>query len=229
MQCGVCGSREGFTVKQVLWQQLVDEWQLSPYEAEYINAQQGQNCVCCRSNLRSVALAQAIRSYLKTDLLLRDIHAHEFFQSSKKLLEINEAGKISPLLRTLPGYHFGAYPEVDMHALPFPDESFDLVVHSDTLEHIANPVHALKECRRVLRIGGALCFTVPIVIGRMSRDRAGLPKSYHGREADNREDYVVHTEFGADVWTYLFNAGFSQIEMNTFGYPAGISLLARKT
>lgn len=38
--------------------------------------------------------------------------------------------------------------------MPYPNTSFDLVVHSDVLEHIENPIQALKESRRVLRPGG---------------------------------------------------------------------------
>ena len=33
------------------------------------------------------------------------------------------------------------YPEVDMHYLNDLGQQYDLVVHSDTLEHVDNPVH----------------------------------------------------------------------------------------
>ena len=42
-----------------------------------------------------------------------------------------------------------------MAQLSFDASSFDLVVHSYTLEHVDNPVAALSECRRVLLPGGA--------------------------------------------------------------------------
>ena len=35
-------------------------------------------------------------------------------------------------------------------------------------------------CRRVLKPEGALCFTVPKIVGRLTRSRDGLPKSYNG-------------------------------------------------
>jgi ubiquinone/menaquinone biosynthesis C-methylase UbiE len=144
------------------------------------------------------------------------------------VLELNEAGSLSPVLRTISTYTFGAYPDVDMLALPYPDNSFDLVVHSDTLEHVPNPISALRECHRVLKVSGALCFTVPIIVGRMSRSRDGLPKSFHGNEAQSPDDFVVHTEFGADAWTYVSQAGFSRVEFHTVEFPAAIALLARK-
>ena len=40
------------------------------------------------------------------------------------------------------------FPAVDMHALPFHGKAFDLIIHSDTLEHVERPVRALEECRR---------------------------------------------------------------------------------
>ena len=83
----------------------------------------------------------------------------------------------SPILRAMKGHTFGAYPEVDMHALPYPDETFDIVVHSDTLEHVPEPVHALGECKRVLKPNGALCFTVPIIVARLSRSKPCCQKA----------------------------------------------------
>ncbi len=71
-----------------------------------------------------------------------------------------------------------------MHAIPYAAGTFDIVVHSDTLEHVENPVHALAECRRVLKPGGALCFTVPIIVGRLTRNRKGLPPELPGRRCD---------------------------------------------
>jgi ubiquinone/menaquinone biosynthesis C-methylase UbiE len=144
-----------------------------------------------------------------------------------EILEINEAGMLSPMLRNFPRYVFGAYPEVDIHRLPYKDDSFDLVVHSDTLEHVIDPVHALTECRRVLKPGGALCFTVPIVVGRMSRSRAGLPKSRHGASTTTADDFVVQTEFGADAWGYVMEAGFAEVQIHAVEYPAALAFLAR--
>lgn len=44
---------------------------------------------------------------------------------------------------------------------PVPDSTYDYVLASHVLEHIANPIHALVEWRRVLRPGGTLVVVVP--------------------------------------------------------------------
>ena len=46
-------------------------------------------------------------------------------------------------------------------ALPFADESFDLVICLETMEHLMNPYYALIEMRRVLKTGGRLIRSVP--------------------------------------------------------------------
>ncbi|HEX9009622.1 MAG TPA: methyltransferase domain-containing protein [Holophagaceae bacterium] len=226
MRCTVCGSSV-FNSHPVLWDDLIAEWQLSPHEVEYINLQQGMACTNCGSNLRSQALALAIQTYLGSNQLLEQL-VFEPELASKSILEINEAGMLTRHLRVVPRYRFAAYPEVDMHAMMFESSSFDLVVHSDTLEHVAQPIRALAECCRVLRPGGALCFTVPIIVGRLSRDRGGLAPSYHGNPTSHPEDFVVHTEFGADVWTSVILAGFKSVEIVSLNFPAGIALIARK-
>lgn len=224
--CSVCGGKV-FTETAVLWDVLVAQWQLAPAEREYTDRQQGKTCVECGSNLRSIALASAIQSALNSTLLLKELVASPAVQNLS-LLEINEAGNLSSFLRGMPGHQLAAYPAIDMHALPFADESFDFVIHSDTLEHVRQPIRALSECRRVLKTGGWLCFTIPTIVGRMTRSRAGLEPSYHGNPSDTPEDYIVHTEFGADMWTTVLEAGFQNVTINAVEYPAATAMRAQR-
>jgi len=224
MSCGVCGGA-AFTDRPILWPSLISEWQLSPREVAYVDRQQGTTCNRCGSNLRSIALANAIKAYFGEEGALQDIAARG---RSISILEINEAGHLSPILRRFDGHVLAAYPEVDIHRLPYTDGSFDLVVHSDTLEHVINPIHALAECRRVLKSGGGLCFTIPVIVGRMTRSRAGLPLSHHGGPGTIANDYAVRTEFGADAWTYLMEAGFTAVTIHAVAYPAATAFLALK-
>ncbi len=226
LRCSVCGS-DSFRSTPVLWDALAAEWQLSPGERASVDRQQGCNCTGCGSNLRSIALSDALRAATGTELTLRDLVASPA-AADLRLLEINEAGTLGPVLARLPGHRLAEYPAVDMHDLPYPDGSFDLVVHSDTLEHVERPVRALAECRRVLRPGGSLCFTIPVIPGRMTRSRAGLPPSHHGDPAVTHDDYLVHTEFGADMWTFVLAAGFDALGIHAVSFPDATAIRARR-
>jgi SAM-dependent methyltransferase len=57
------------------------------------------------------------------------------------------------------------------HRLPFADSSLDFVLTSHLLEHIADPIAALVEWRRVLRPGGLLFLRVPDHRGEFDRMR----------------------------------------------------------
>jgi SAM-dependent methyltransferase len=222
--CSVCGG-ETFTARPLLWPQLIADWQLSADEVGYIDMQQGCSCNVCGASLRTVALGDALRQALGTDLTLQAVVLRPE-AARLRILDLNGAAAISPVLARLPNYVRSDYPAVDMHALPFGDGSFDVVIHSDTLEHVAQPVRALEECRRVLSPGGCLCFTVPVIVGRMTRSRAGLAKSFHGDPSDTRDDFVVHTEFGADMWCFVMQAGFTRLGINSVGYPAATAITA---
>jgi SAM-dependent methyltransferase len=46
--------------------------------------------------------------------------------------------------------------------LPFPDDTFDLVVSFDVLEHVESVQRSLDEIRRVMRVGGSFIGFVPV-------------------------------------------------------------------
>ncbi len=65
----------------------------------------------------------------------------------------------------LRGEKFGLDPETfclnDVTGLPFDDNSFDVVVMFDVLEHVSNPHEILSEISRVLRSGGCFFSSMP--------------------------------------------------------------------
>jgi SAM-dependent methyltransferase len=224
--CRVCGAAE-IRFNAILWDALIAQWQLAPAEVAYLDRQQGLHCAACGAVLRSMVLAEAIGRCVGHDAPLQRIAENERARQTR-VLQVNQILGVDAALATLPRLRKASYPAFDIMALDLPDGAFDLVVHSDTLEHIAEPRRALAECRRVLATGGYCCFTVPIVVGRLSRSRGGLPKSYHGGPGIELEDFVVHSEFGADIWTYVFDVGFRTCELVALEYPAGIAIRAQR-
>ncbi len=50
---------------------------------------------------------------------------------------------------------------VNIYAMPYPDNTFDAVILSEILEHLDRDVDGLKEVYRVLKPGGVVAITVP--------------------------------------------------------------------
>ena len=196
-------------------------------EVDYINIQQGLSCAACKSNLRSITLAKAILTACDSMSLLMKF-VNSLASRRLKVLEINEAGNLHHVLRRFRNYTFAEYPKVDFHKLPYKDESFDLVIHSDTLEHVDDPSLALRESLRVLRKGGKTVFTTPIIVNRTTRSRKDMSRSFHGGPGDFDLGMLVTHEYGSDFWKFLAEAGFSDIRIVTELYPAGIAFIAIK-
>jgi len=51
--------------------------------------------------------------------------------------------------------------QTDAQNLPYAEESFDIIISCETIEHLQNPLQALKEMARVCRTDGLLYLTTP--------------------------------------------------------------------
>ncbi|MGD0588775.1 MAG: class I SAM-dependent methyltransferase [Thermoplasmata archaeon] len=98
--------------------------------------------------------------------------------------------------------------------LPFRDESFDLVVASHVLEHLYDPVGALKEFSRVLRPGARLSIGVP--------NFDSFPSRAFGRVTYAYLDVPWHLIFFIEggLCRAMKAAGFSPTKVRTIPSPA---------
>lgn len=114
----------------------------------------------------------------------------------------------------------------DVMNLSYADESFDMIVSNDVLEHIPDPGRALRECFRVLKLGGAVLATFPFHPGiDTTRVRATLvgntiehllPAQYHGNPV-SADGSLVFQDFGWDLLDVMTEAGFSSARLEVYG------------
>lgn len=106
-----------------------------------------------------------------------------------------------------PGAPCGRFVNVDLGAQPFAAGTFDLVVTLDVLEHVPDPLAALREIGRTLAPGGRHVFTVPRRPDQPTRARAELvagrlelraPAEYH-HDPTTRAGSLVVTDWGRDL------------------------------
>jgi len=227
-KCPIC-LNDAFRQNKILKERLITEWELSPSETDYINKQQGFHCTSCSSSLRSMTLASGIMNHFSFNLSFQNF-PYSRIGKNLSILEINEACDLHRVLEQCVNYTYAEFPDVDIQNLPYADNTYDVIVHSDTLEHVENSLLGLKECYRVLKEGGVLFYTIPIIYARLSRRRDTLTNSFHGSQEESQgDDYKVWTEYGADFWVEIINAGFNEITLNTIDDLSSIGICAKKT
>jgi ubiquinone/menaquinone biosynthesis C-methylase UbiE/tetratricopeptide (TPR) repeat protein len=104
------------------------------------------------------------------------------------------------------GNAYGAIDYVsDIAALPVPDASFDVVLCTEVLEHVPEPIAALREMARVLRPGGKLILTAPLGSGLHQ-----LPFHFYGGFTPHFYEKFL-PQFGVRVASVVPNGGFYRL------------------
>jgi len=100
----------------------------------------------------------------------------------------------------------------DLAQQTFDDESFDIVITQDVLEHLLEPCKAFQEIYRTLKPGGSHVFTVPWYYWQETKVRARMNNGkieyiekpdYHGNPIDSKGSLVV-IEWGQDLCEIIF-------------------------
>jgi SAM-dependent methyltransferase len=231
--CAVCGGfRPMLYRRRVIPRRLEELWGLSPRLAEALARKESCDCAACGAKLRCRRLAQAVLGLYPVGSppapsLARWAEDPEI--RALRIAEINRIDGVHGILRRLPyhdasDYQPGAAPgsvvdgirSEDLTRLTYPDAAFDLVLTSETLEHVPDLDAALGEIRRVLVSGGCHVFTVPLLPGvERTYTRAivrpdGTIEEVAPRICHPGGDwgYPVFIEFGADLPDRLRRAGF---------------------
>lgn len=110
----------------------------------------------------------------------------------------------------------------NLEELTYADDSFDVVITSDVMEHVRLDDRAHSEIRRVLRSGGVYLFTVPHVRDRRdsilrvavtdpsdpSKDQFLMEKEFHGDANSEGGLALSYRAYGTDLDEKLSQLGF---------------------
>lgn len=224
-RCSVCGARTRFVyngfVLPAAYARELDRDGL----ADAFRLRESLWCSSCGSSLRVRRLAAVlVEHYGESAETLAELVEEPAFRALQ-VLELNGIGQAHAVLARLPLLTYAEYPQEDVQRLSYADETFDVVLTSETFEHVPDFRAGFRETLRVLRTGGRHVLTLPALPTRAeSRARATLrdgevvhraPPQHHGRPSGpfslvvgRRADMLAYTDFGRDVPEELRRAGF---------------------
>ena len=240
-RCSVCGRDSVFRFNSwVIPDDIFDSSEDSALSFAY-ERRDSLFCRSCCSSLRVRCIADSLLAlHGEGTTSIAELVQQEAFRRLD-VAEINKVGSMGSLhafLAQLPRLSYSEYRNAtalgeviggarneDICRLTYDDESFDIVLSSDTLEHVSDFRAALRETKRVLRPGGVHIFTIPIVASRkttFARAELGadgqlvhlLPPLFHGRGRGIYRylpvggDLLTFTEFGLDIIDHIREAGF---------------------
>ena len=104
------------------------------------------------------------------------------------------------------GARAAALVQGDAQKLPFADDSFDVVVSCETIEHVPDPWAALREMHRVARQGGTLFLTTPNYANLMGLYDLYAKVRHPGRRDDQAYD---RRQWFPQIRGYIRQAGWT--------------------
>jgi ubiquinone/menaquinone biosynthesis C-methylase UbiE len=99
-----------------------------------------------------------------------------------------------------------------VNGLPYPDATFDVAVAHFVIEHVRDPVHALREMRRVLKPGGFAAVKDPYYPAFTFRPRVPPILRFQELMAKVRAHLGASDEYAADLRACLLEAGFARTQ-----------------
>jgi ubiquinone/menaquinone biosynthesis C-methylase UbiE len=232
-QCIVCGRESKFRFDPtIITAQLRAAWGISDGLVEAFNRKESMFCSSCGASLRIRRLATVLVQTFKeingsscesvAKLVQNDAFRH------LKIAEITACGALHSCLKDHPNLYYSEWlphakpGEVhkgirceDLQRLTYPDDFFDIILTSETLEHVPDPDRAWREIHRTLKDGGCHIFTIPVVPSQ--RDTIQRARMVNGVRENllrpvyhspwGREDVFVYTDFGMDIVEKLDSIG----------------------
>lgn len=179
----------------------------------------GVRCMRCAGSAVHLSLGRVLRRRLQN---VRSLDACELSARGPVARYLRRNARNAALSEYVPGSAPG---EVragvrceDVQNLTYADASFDLITHTEVLEHVPDDAAALAELHRVLRPGGLMLFTVPLHGGETTVERARLRGNaiehlqapiYHGDPLRGGEPILAFRDYGEDIVRRLRAAGFT--------------------
>lgn len=178
----------------------------------------GVRCVRCGASAIHLAMGDALRAHAP-DLAARD--AYELSARGPLVAHLRGAARTLTVSEYLPEVPRGTVRDgvrsEDVQRLTFADASFDLITHTEVLEHVPDDARAFSELHRVLRPGGVMLFTVPLHGGAHTVERAHLrggeiehllSPAYHCDPLRGGAGILAFRDYGSDILVRLRAVGF---------------------
>ncbi len=232
-RCAVCGRRAAMLYHRgVIPDRLVEVWGISPRLAEAFARKESCNCNWCGAKLRARRLAETILTTFPCGATRARSITEWVQRPEARALCIAEINRIDGLHEqlcklpfvsssdfqpdALPGAVIEGVRSEDLERLTYAESSFDLVLTSESLEHVSDLTRALDEIHRVLKPGGWHIFTIPWLphvastFARTVRQPDGTltHRAPEIRHPGGDAGYLVFTEIGRDFPELVAQSGF---------------------
>lgn len=103
----------------------------------------------------------------------------------------------------------------DILNIPVPDKSFDIILCTEVIEHIPDPISAIKEISRILKPEGTLLITAPLQSGLHQEPYhfyGGYTKYWYLKFLNENDFYDINIEANGSLHTTYFALGLTIIK-----------------